>query len=164
MTVIQEKLCKSIMAKNPDLIRAIFAKGKMKATERGSLNNILMQLRKCLCHPFIYSDAIEERTADKAAAHRGMVAASSKLMLLEIMLPKLRERGHRVLIFSQFLDQLDIIEDFLAHMGMAYGRLDGNMGSAEKQKRIDVFNAPGSTLFAFLLSTRAGGVGITLKS
>ncbi len=106
MTIIQEKLCKSIMSKNPDLIRAIFAKGKMKASERGSLNNILMQLRKCLCHPFIYSQAIEEKSEDPEAMHRNLVAASSKLLLLEIMLPKLQEQGHRVLLFSQFLDQL----------------------------------------------------------
>jgi SNF2 family DNA or RNA helicase len=71
-----------------------------------------MQLRKCLCHPFVYSRAIEERSSNATISHRNLVEASSKLQLLEIMLPKLRERGHRVLIFSQFLDMLDMIEDF----------------------------------------------------
>jgi superfamily II DNA or RNA helicase len=123
-----------------------------------------MQLRKCLCHPFIYSEAIEERDVDAKKMHRNLVEASGKLLLLELMLPKLKEQGHRVLIFSQFLSQLDIIEDFLTGMELSYRRLDGSMSSLEKQKRIDAFNAPGSDIFAFLLSTRAGGVGINLAT
>lgn len=164
MTVIQEKLSKSIMAKNPQLIKSMFANSKMNRKERGSLNNILMQLRKCLCHPFIYSEAIEERHHDPTVLHQNLVEASAKLILLQIMLPKLKERGHRVLIFSQFLQQLDIIEDFLAGMGYGFRRLDGQISSLEKQRRIDAFNAPDSDLFAFLLSTRAGGVGINLAT
>lgn len=164
MTVIQEKLSKSIMAKNPQLIKAVFANSKMNRTERGSLNNILTQLRKCLCHPFMYSEAIEERNHDQAVLHRNLVEASAKLLLLEIMLPKLKERGHRVLIFSQFLMQLDIIEDFLTGLGYDFRRLDGQISSLEKQRRIDAFNAPDSPIFAFLLSTRAGGVGINLAT
>jgi superfamily II DNA or RNA helicase len=123
-----------------------------------------MQLRKCLCHPFVYSREIEERTEIAAVSHRNLVEASAKLQLLELLLPRLKERGHRVLIFSQFLDMLSICEDFLDGMQMAYQRLDGSMGSLEKQKRIDQFNAPDSPLFAFLLSTRAGGVGINLAT
>lgn len=164
MTIIQEKLSKSIMAKNPQLIKAMFANDKMNRKDRSSLNNILMQLRKCLCHPFMYSEAIEERHHDPSVLHQNLVEASAKLLLLEIMLPKLRERGHRVLIFSQFLQQLDILEDFLAGMGYQFRRLDGGMSSLEKQRRIDAFNAPDSPLFAFLLSTRAGGVGINLAT
>ncbi|KAK7427888.1 hypothetical protein QQZ08_005661 [Neonectria magnoliae] len=164
MTVIQEKLSKSIMAKNPQLIKAMFSNSKMNKKERGSLNNILMQLRKCLCHPFIYSEAIEEKHHDPTVMHRNLVEASPKLLLFETMFPKLKERGHRVLIFSQFLGQLDIIEDFLTGMGLEFRRLDGQFGSLEKQRRIDAFNAPDSTIFAFLLSTRAGGVGINLAT
>ncbi|EEU45110.1 uncharacterized protein NECHADRAFT_80466 [Fusarium vanettenii 77-13-4] len=164
MTVIQEKLSKSIMAKNPELIKAMFSNSKMNKKERGSLNNILMQLRKCLCHPFMYSEAIEERDHDPTVLQRNLVEASAKLLLLQVMLPKLQEKGHRVLIFSQFLNQLDIIEDFLGGLGYDYRRLDGSIGSLEKQRRIDAFNAPGSPIFAFLLSTRAGGVGINLAT
>lgn len=125
---------------------------------------MLMQLRKCLCHPFLYSSAIEERSVTDAALYRNLVDASSKFQLLEIMLPKLKERGHRVLIFSQFLQNLDLVEDFLSGLELPFQRLDGTIGSLEKQKRIDAFNAPGSELFAFLLSTRAGGVGINLAT
>ncbi|RGP68114.1 chd1-transcriptional regulator [Fusarium longipes] len=164
MTVIQEKLSKSIMAKNPELIKAMFSNSKMNKKERGSLNNILMQLRKCLCHPFMYSEAIEERHHDPTVLQRNLVEASAKLLLLQVMLPKLKERGHRVLIFSQFLQQLDIIEDFLSGLGYDFRRLDGSISSLEKQRRIDAFNAPDSHIFAFLLSTRAGGVGINLAT
>ncbi len=107
MTVLQKKLYKLILAKNPELLRTIFTTSRaLKPTERGSLSNILMQLRKCLCHPFVYSREIEERSEIAAVSHRNLVEASSKLQLLELMLPKLQERGHRVLIFSQFLDML----------------------------------------------------------
>ena len=165
LTNLQKKLYRSILAKNPDLIKSIFGAGKkVKQQERASLNNILMQLRKCLCHPFVYSRAIEHLDSNPAIAHRNLVDASSKLKLLEIMLPKLQENGHRVLIFSQFLDMLDLVEDFMDGLGFYYQRLDGRMGSLQKQKRIDEFNAPESPLFAFLLSTRAGGVGINLAT
>lgn len=166
MSIVQKKLYKSILAKNPDLIKAIFGASKafLPQKERGNLNNILMQLRKCLCHPFIYSSAIEERGLSGDAMHRNLIDASSKFQLLEIMLPKLKERGHRVLLFSQFLSQLDLIEDFLNGLDLPYQRLDGNVSTLEKQKRIDAFNAPDSPYFAFLLSTRAGGVGINLAT
>lgn len=164
MSVVQEKLSRSIMSKNPELIRAIFAKSKIKSTERSSLNNILMQLRKCLAHPFIYSGAVEDKNVDAGMMHRNLVSASSKLVLLEQMLPKMKEKGNRVLLFSQFLGMLDIVEDFLNGMGLKHQRLDGSISSLEKQKRIDAFNEPESEYFAFLLSTRAGGVGINLAT
>jgi chromodomain-helicase-DNA-binding protein 4 len=164
MSHLQKSLYKSILAKSPELLKALFTTGNLKTQERASLSNILMQLRKCLCHPFVYSREIEERTDIQAVSHRNLVEASAKLQLLELLLPKLQERGHRILIFSQFLDMLSIIEDFMDGMQMGYQRLDGTMGSLEKQKRIDQFNAPDSPLFAFLLSTRAGGVGINLAT
>lgn len=168
MSVVQKKLYKSILAKNPNLIQAIFQKkgayDGLKQPGRKNLNNILIQLRKCLCHPFCYSKAIEERTADIATSHRHLVEASGKLQLLQLMLPKLQQRGHRTLIFSQFLENLDIVEDFLDGMGIMHRRLDGSMTSLEKQRQIDDYNAEGSPYFAFLLSTRSGGVGINLAT
>ena len=165
MSVVQKKVYKSILSKNPQLMKAIFSRDGQTATkERHNLNNILMQLRKSLCHPFVYSREIEDRSHELAVSHRNLVEASSKLQLLSIMLPKLQERGHRVLIFSQFLDNLDIVEDFLDGLGLQHRRLDGSIASLEKQKRIDEFNAPDSPYFAFLLSTRAGGVGINLAT
>ncbi|KAK3698879.1 hypothetical protein LTR37_016756 [Vermiconidia calcicola] len=165
MTIVQKKVYRTILAKNTDLMKAIFSsEATLGKTERASLSNILMQLRKCLCHPFVYNKSIEERNVSNTMSHRNLVDASSKVKLLELLLPKLKERGHRVLIFSQFLDMLDIVEDFMDGMELKYQRLDGSVSSLQKQKRIDEFNAPDSPLFAFLLSTRAGGVGINLAS
>ncbi|KAI0427619.1 PHD/FYVE-zinc-finger like domain-containing protein [Xylaria sp. FL1042] len=164
MTVLQEKLSKSIMARNPELIKAIISRSRVKAGERKSMSNILSDLRQCLCHPFCFNGEIEDKTVDIAQMHRNLVEASPKLLLFEIMLPKLKERGHRVLIFSQYLHSLTILEDFLTGMDMPHARIDGNLSALEKQKRIDAFNAPNSPLFAMLLSTRAGGVGINLAT
>lgn len=166
MSVVQKKLYKSILGKNPQLIKMICKRqpGQLKKTDRHNLNNILVQLRKCLCHPFIYNRDIEEQTPDPTLAHHHLVAASGKLQLLELMLPKLRERGHRVLIFSQFLENLDIVEDFLVGLELKYCRLDGKLTARQKQQQIDEFNEPGSPYFAFLLSTRSGGVGINLAT
>jgi chromodomain-helicase-DNA-binding protein 4 len=166
MSLVQKKLYKSILAKNPQLIKSIFGQSTtvLRPTERGNLNNILMQLRKCLCHPFLYSSAIEETSVSEEAMHRNLIDASAKFQLLELMLPKLRERGHRVLMFSQFLDQLNLIEDFLKGLDLPFRRIDGTVSAQEKQKRIDEYNAKDSPIFACLLSTRAGGVGINLAT
>ncbi|KAI1761621.1 PHD/FYVE-zinc-finger like domain-containing protein [Hypoxylon sp. FL1150] len=164
MTVLQEKLCKSIVARNPELIKAILSNGKVKASDRKNLVNIMADLRQCLCHPFCFNDSIEDRQVGQAQIERNLIEASPKLILLETMLPKLKERGHRVLIFSQFLRCLDILEDFLNIIGLQHGRIDGQMSALKKQKQIDAFNANNSPLFAMLLSTRAGGVGINLAS
>ena len=153
------------MSRNSDLITSLLDRTKiLRPKDRGNLNNLLMQLRKVLCHPYFYSSAIEEKGLDEDAMQRNLIDASSKFQLLEIMLPKLRERGHRVLLFSQFLDHLDIVEDFMNGLGLPFTRLDGKMSAMEKQREIDAFNAPNSELFAFLLSTRAGGVGINLAT
>ena len=161
MSPLQKKLYKSILGKNANLLKSIFD-GSQQSHIKG-LRNILMQLRQCLCHPYVYDQAIEGRTED-ASSHRQLVEASAKLQILDIMLPKLKERGHRVLIFSQFLHMLTIVEDFLSGLGLEHLRLDGTMGSLQKQTCIDAFNAPGSEIFALLLSTRAGGVGINLAT
>ena len=91
-----------------------------------------------------------------------MVKSSGKLMLLDKLLPKLRADGHRVLIFSQFRIMLNILEDYLDLRGYAYERVDGAVTGKKRQSAIDRFQDPSGGLFAMLLSTRAGGVGITL--
>ena len=166
MSVVQKKLYRSILQKSPDLIKAICQRqsNTLKKHEKYNLNNILMQLRKCLCHPFVYNSEIEEVTNDDTLAHQRLVGASGKFQLLSLMLPKLKSKGHRVLIFSQFLHNLDLVEDFLTGLDLQYCRLDGKLSAREKQAQIDKFNEPNSSYFAFLLSTRSGGVGINLAT
>ncbi|KAK6515047.1 hypothetical protein TWF506_007399 [Arthrobotrys conoides] len=164
VTKLQQELLKSIYSKDAELLRAIMAKSGGQTANRSKLNNIVMQLRKVLCHPFVYDQNVEEKLQDQQLLHRNLVDASCKLKFLELILPKLHEKGHRVLMFSQFLGMLDIMEDFLNGLGLQTLRLDGSNDTAEKQKLIDAYNAPESPYFAFILSTRAGGVGINLAS
>lgn len=82
------------------------------------------------------------------------------------MLTALKAAGHRVLIYSQFVLVLDLIDAWLRLQGSVFPfeRIDGSVPGALRQNRIDRYNAPGSGLFAFLLSTRAGGLGINLAT
>ncbi|EWC44155.1 hypothetical protein DRE_06980 [Drechslerella stenobrocha 248] len=166
LSKLQQKLYSSVLKKDAELIRAILAKTGpgAKTTNRSKLNNILIQLRKVLCHPFVYDQEIEEKFEDQELVFRNLVDASSKLKFLEILLPRLHETGHRVLMFSQFLHMLDIMEDFMSSLGLKTLRLDGSNDTDEKQMLIDAYNAPDSPYFSFLLSTRAGGVGINLAT
>lgn len=93
-----------------------------------------------------------------------LIRASGKLLLLQKMLKNLKEGGHRVLIFSQMTKMLDLLEDFLEHEGYKYERIDGGITGNMRQEAIDRFNAPGAQQFCFLLSTRAGGLGINLAT
>jgi chromodomain-helicase-DNA-binding protein 4 len=97
-------------------------------------------------------------------ACRQLLEVSGKLLLLDKMMVKLKADGHRVLIYSQFTRMLDILEDWIHEKKWGYERIDGKINGAERQVRIDRFNAPNSTKFCFLLSTRAGGLGINLAT
>lgn len=81
------------------------------------------------------------------------------MILLDKLLAKLKAQGHRVLIFSQFSRMLDILEDYLIWRGYEYCRLDGNTSLEDRTIGMDTFNAENSTKFAYMLTTRAGGLG-----
>ncbi|XP_052188744.1 ISWI chromatin-remodeling complex ATPase CHR11 isoform X2 [Diospyros lotus] len=93
-----------------------------------------------------------------------LITNAGKMVLLDKLLPKLKERDSRVLIFSQMTRLLDILEDYLMFRGYQYCRIDGNTGGEDRDASIEVFNKPGSEKFVFLLSTRAGGLGINLAT
>ena len=87
-----------------------------------------------------------------------------KMVLLDKLLKRLKEKGHRVLIFTQMTKILDILEDYIVMRGHKYCRIDGNTTYEVREDHIDKFNAPDSDKFCFLLSTRAGGLGINLQT
>ena len=105
---------------------------------------------------------IEDRTLDPLGEH--VVQNCGKLVLLDKLLVKLKARGHRVLIFSQMTALLDILEDFMRMRLYEYCRIDGNTSYDERDSLIETYNAPDSSKFVFLLSTRAGGLGINLQT
>lgn len=89
--------------------------------------------------------------------------ASAKFDYLRKLLPKLQGEGHRVLIFSQWTKLLDLMEVLMSHMDYRYLRLDGSTDVQERQGLIDTYNED-KGIFVFLLSTRAGGLGINLTA
>ncbi|CCJ30336.1 unnamed protein product [Pneumocystis jirovecii] len=168
MSSLQKNLYKLILSKNAKLLMSIMSKS---TTERPltnynntALSNILLQLRKVLSHPYVYNPNVEEKTSDEHLEYERMVKASAKLKFLSKLFPNLKKRGRRVLIFCQFTLTLDILEDWLNYMGYKLERIDGKTPTYDRQRRIDKFNAKDSDLFCFLLSTRAGGVGINLAT
>ncbi|BEI91057.1 uncharacterized protein CcaverHIS019_0311270 [Cutaneotrichosporon cavernicola] len=129
-----------------------------------SATNILMEMRKLFQHPYLVAPEMDNAELSEAEQHKQLIDASGKLLFLKQLLPRLKERGRRVLLFSQFKIALDLIEDFIRGEGYKYLRLDGDVNQLYRQKDMDMFNAPGSEYFIFLLTTRAGGVGINLAS
>ncbi|KAM0749051.1 hypothetical protein T439DRAFT_343555 [Meredithblackwellia eburnea MCA 4105] len=128
-----------------------------------SLLNIAMELKKASNHPYLFEGA-ETRTDVREETLKGLVMNSGKMVLLDKLLARLKQDGHRVLVFSQMVRMLDILSDFCMLRGYLYQRLDGTVPSETRRKSIEHFNAPDSPDFVFLLSTRAGGLGINLET
>jgi len=132
-----------------------------------SLLNIMMELKKASNHPFMFPNAeakILEGSHRREDILRAMITSSGKMMLLDQLLRKLKEDGHRVLIFCQMVGMLNILSEYMEYRGYKYQRLDGTIPSAARRLAIEHYNAPESTDFSFLLSTRAGGLGINLMT
>jgi len=129
-----------------------------------SCNNVLMQLRKVCNHPFLFGEPKDDQGKYLGESlPRSLISASGKFKVLDRLLLKLKAEGHKVLIFSQMTKLLDILQDYLAYRSYSCCRLDGSVKVAERQRSIDAFNSDPS-LFCFLLSTRAGGLGINLTA
>ncbi|CAK7213135.1 Putative ATPase [Sporothrix bragantina] len=132
------------------------------------LGNPLMQLRLVCNSPHNFYNPWSWASSAADSANRpideSIVTASGKMLLLDRLLPSLFRRGHKVLIFSQFKTQLDLLEAYCAELRRwKVCRIDGSVAHADRQAQIDLFNRnPRYKLF--LLSTRAGGQGINLAS
>ena len=147
------------------------------------LMNIQMELRKVCNHPCLL-EGVEHREQDKQfkefleqGAFEGKspeeqqhmlneqiyIMTSGKMVLMDKLLPKLRQEDHKVLIFSQMVKMLDLISEYCEFRNFPYERLDGRVRGTDRQKSIDRFEREKNS-FLFLLSTRAGGVGINLTA
>ncbi|XP_073201327.1 probable global transcription activator SNF2L2 isoform X5 [Lepidochelys kempii] len=134
-----------------------------------TLMNTIMQLRKICNHPYMFQH-IEESFAEHLGYSSGVIngaelyRASGKFELLDRILPKLRATNHRVLLFCQMTSLMTIMEDYFAFRNFLYLRLDGTTKSEDRAALLKKFNEPGSQYFIFLLSTRAGGLGLNLQA
>jgi len=167
LTVLQKQYYRALYEKNIQFLH----RNHKKALDGPSMNNLAMQLRKCCNHPFLLKGVENEvrsqcdhfTSFDDEADF--LVKASGKLVLLDKLLPKLKDGGHRVLIFSQFKIMLDILEDYLRLRQLKVERIDGSITGKKRQMAIDRFQAKGDTkAFIMLLSTREGRVGINLTA
>ncbi|PIA61608.1 hypothetical protein AQUCO_00300848v1 [Aquilegia coerulea] len=153
MTPLQKQFYRALLQKDLEVVNA--------GGERKRLLNIAMQLRKCCNHPYLFQGA-EPGPPYTTGDH--LITNAGKMVLLDKLLPKLKERDSRVLIFSQMTRLLDILEDYCMFRRYQYCRIDGNTGGEDRDASIESFNQPGSEKFIFLLSTRAGGLGINLAT
>ncbi|KAI8917041.1 SNF2 family N-terminal domain-containing protein [Powellomyces hirtus] len=122
--------------------------------------NLVMQLRKCCNHPYMLPNSEPE----PFITGEHIVLASSKMILLDKLLKHLRKGGHRTLLFSGFTGMLDILEDFMIFRNVPYCRLDGSTARPRRTLDIRLFQHKESPYEVFLISTRAGGLGINLTS
>ena len=132
-----------------------------------SLLNVMMELKKVSNHPYMFQ-GVEDRVLKGSTRRedqlKGIITSSGKMMLLDQLLAKMKKDNHRVLIFSQMVKMLDLLSDYLRLRGYQFQRLDGTIPAGPRRMAINHFNAEGSDDFCFLLSTRAGGLGINLMT
>ncbi|XP_013387155.1 chromodomain-helicase-DNA-binding protein 4 [Lingula anatina] len=159
LSPLQKKFYKYILTRNFEALNS-------KGMNRVSLQNVMMDLRKCCNHPYLFPTAHVDAPKGPHGVYEGsaLIKACGKLELLSKMLKVLKRTNHRVLIFSQMTRVLDILEDFLIYEKLGFERIDGSISGQARQEAIDRFNAPGAEQFVFLLSTRAGGLGINLAT
>eukprot|EP00803_Ostreobium_quekettii_P003791 evm.model.scf_714EXC.7 EVM.evm.TU.scf_714EXC.7 scf_714EXC:47239-61229(-) len=157
MSPVQKEVYKSILTKSFKVLTA------GKAGKATALKNVMMQLRKCCNHPYVF-EGIEPIIWDPEEFMKKFVEASGKLDLLDKMVHRLKEQGHRILIYSQFTMMLDLLEEWVSARKYGHLRIDGAVSGTERQARIDKFNNEQEKYCVFLLSTRAGGLGINLAT
>ena len=155
LTKMQNEWYRKLLSKDATSLNQVGGADKVR------LLNILMQLRKCCNHPYLF-DGAEPGPPYEEGPH--LWENSGKMNLLHRLLVKLRAGKHRVLLFSQMTRMLDIFEDYCRHLELPYCRIDGNTGGLDRDNMIEGFNEPDSDKFIFLLSTRAGGLGINLAT
>lgn len=158
---LQHQLYQQMLKHNALFVGA----GTEGATKGGikGLNNKIMQLRKICNHPFVF-DEVEGVINPTRENSPLLYRVAGKFELLDRVLPKFRATGHRVLMFFQMTQVMDIMEDFLRMKGLKYMRLDGGTKTEDRTDMLKDFNAPNSDYFCFLLSTRAGGLGLNLQT
>ena len=157
MSEMQIKWYKKILEKDIDAVNN--AAGKRESKTR--LLNIVMQLRKCCNHPYLFEGA---EPGPPYTTDEHLINNAGKMVMLDKILDRMKKQGSRVLIFSQMSRVLDILEDYCVFRDHKYCRIDGSTAHEDRIASIDEYNKPESEKFVFLLTTRAGGLGINLTT
>jgi len=160
LSKLQTMYYKATLEKNLDKVLSEESQRQLK-NSGSSLQNMLMQLRKVCNHPFLFEWPTNKKGED--IIDESMILSSGKMMVLDRILSKMYQGGHKVLIFSQMTRMLDILQDYMVMRGYQYSRIDGSSPQQEREANIQSFNNR-KDVFCFLLSTRAGGLGINLTA
>lgn len=157
MSSMQKQWYRKILEKDLEAVNGIVGARDGKTR----LQNVVMQLRKCCNHPYLFSGA---EPGPPYTTDQHIIDNAGKMVLLDKLLQRLRANGSRVLIFSQMSRVLDILEDYCLWKQYEYCRIDGQTAHEDRVSQIDEFNRENSSKFIFLLTTRAGGLGINLAT
>lgn len=157
MSALQAKLYEQMLKHG-----VIFVGSSTKSGVKG-ISNKIMQLRKICNHPFVFEE-VENLVNPEHDTNDDIWRCAGKFELLDRILPKFKKSGHRVLMFFQMTQVMDIMEDYLRFRSHEYLRLDGSTKADDRSALLKLFNAPDSPYFTFLLSTRAGGLGLNLQT
>jgi ATP-dependent helicase STH1/SNF2 len=128
-----------------------------------ALNNVVMQFRKICNHPYVFEE-VESEVNPSKGTDANIYRVAGKFELLDRIFPKFFATNHRILMFFQMTTIMDIMEDYLRWRGYKYLRLDGSIKAEDRGELLKLYNAPDSEYFVFLLSTRAGGLGLNLQT
>ncbi|EPY51290.1 SWI/SNF chromatin-remodeling complex subunit snf22 [Schizosaccharomyces cryophilus OY26] len=141
----------------------LFVAGDRGKTGMKGLQNTVMQLKKICNHPFIFEEV--EKAIDPLGTNYDLLWRSAgKFELLDRIFPKLFQTGHKTLMFFQMTQIMTIMEDYLRYRNWKYLRLDGSTKSEDRSSLLSQFNDPSSDVYVFMLSTRAGGLGLNLQA
>ena len=162
MSALQLKLTRQIK-EHGMIFTEMGLDAKAKATGIRGLQNQIMQLRKVCNHPFTF-EAVERSLSMSGINDPLLYRVAGKFEVLDRILPKLFRTGHRVLIFFQMTTVMTIFEDYLNFRRIEYLRLDGTTKHEDRATLLKSFNAPDSRYPIFMLSTRAGGLGLNLQT
>uniref|UniRef100_T1HD55 Uncharacterized protein n=1 Tax=Rhodnius prolixus TaxID=13249 RepID=T1HD55_RHOPR len=152
-----------IETKNEELKHVVMVRsGEDQYSFNIKMTNIPIMLKKIVNHPYLIQKPVLPGS-NIMKINEKLVTSSGKLTILDGLLRRLKPRGHKVLLFSTMTQLLDIIEEFLIMRNYKYDRLDGSNTILERKTSIKRYNSD-EKVFIFLLSTRAGGLGINLTS
>lgn len=170
MTIYQKAFYKTLFFRFAEILNT-----ETGNSNKSSAHTLLLEIRKICNHPYLMGGAedrikqdLREKNPEKYESPNfsleSLIVASSKMIILDKLLTKLKAEDHRVLIFSQMTKILDIIETYLKYKQHKFQRLDGNVRGDDRQKAIDSFNAQNSKDFVFLLCTKTGGIGVNISA
>lgn len=162
MSTLQKEQYRGVIKQHAEVLNGLLDNQPVRSKEL--INDVLKLIRRVLGHPYVYDDGAQQGATDFDAALEAFLKDGPKFRLLSMILPKLHDLGQKVLLFSQQTAMLDCIGTVLESLNLDYVRVDANTPPLDQRALIDEFNRPDSGIFAYISTTRDGGVGVSLTA